>query len=381
MNKNKKILFITNGHGEDAVALEIIKHLSRADATIQVSALPLVGSGEVFKKKQINVIGNPKNLPSGGFSFRNLKYFWQDLRSGLLSNLFKNIGALINNRREFDLVIGVGDIISLIFSKFIRAPFIFVGVNKSSYYTFTGYDYTFIEKWLMKKCAKKVYARDALTQEEIKNEGIEAEFVGNPLMDTIDFELKLDINPNKTYISLLPGSHDDAGMNLDDLIEVARTIKQLYHEKEIEFLVPAPPSLHTELLDTARKNQNLNPQDKQYPNVKILNGHFGASLQAAKIVIGLAGTANEQAVGLLKPVVSFPGRGSQYTQKFAEAQKQLLGKGLMLTTKEKAAQMVTNLLKNEAQIARMTEEGKNRMVKSDACEKIAQYLVDSLFSS
>ena len=103
----KKILLITNGHGEDAVAHEIIKHLTRADDSIHTTTLSLV----------------KEDLPSGGFSFRNPKYFWQDLRAGLLSNLIKNIGTLINNRNQYDLVIGVGDIIPLLFSRFIIISF------------------------------------------------------------------------------------------------------------------------------------------------------------------------------------------------------------------------------------------------------------------
>jgi len=39
----------------------------------------------------------------------------------------------------------------------------------------------------------------------------------------------------------------------------------------------------------------------------------------------MAGTAIEQAVGLGKPVIQIPGRGPQFTYRFAEAQMRLLG--------------------------------------------------------
>ena len=48
-------------------------------------------------------------------------------------------------------------------------------------------------------------------------------------------------------------------------------------------------------------------------------------LQQSDLVIGMAGTAIEQAVGLAKPVLQVPGQGPQFTAAFAEAQRRLLG--------------------------------------------------------
>ena len=48
-------------------------------------------------------------------------------------------------------------------------------------------------------------------------------------------------------------------------------------------------------------------------------------LQQSDLVIGLAGTAIEQAVGLAKPALQLPGKGPQFTAAFAEAQRRLLG--------------------------------------------------------
>ena len=48
-------------------------------------------------------------------------------------------------------------------------------------------------------------------------------------------------------------------------------------------------------------------------------------LQSADLVICMAGTAAEQAVGLAKPVLQIAGAGPQFTASFAEAQRRLLG--------------------------------------------------------
>jgi uncharacterized protein (TIGR03492 family) len=48
-------------------------------------------------------------------------------------------------------------------------------------------------------------------------------------------------------------------------------------------------------------------------------------LQQSDLLICMAGTAAEQAVGLAKPVLQLPGHGPQFTEAFAEAQRRLLG--------------------------------------------------------
>ena len=57
-------------------------------------------------------------------------------------------------------------------------------------------------------------------------------------------------------------------------------------------------------------------------------GRFSGILAAADLVISMAGTASEQAVGLAKPVLQLAGRGPQFTESFAEAQRRLLGSGV-----------------------------------------------------
>ena len=42
------LLFICNGHGEDVIALEIIKRLLKRIKNKNIEVLPLVGNGDVF---------------------------------------------------------------------------------------------------------------------------------------------------------------------------------------------------------------------------------------------------------------------------------------------------------------------------------------------
>jgi uncharacterized protein (TIGR03492 family) len=58
---------------------------------------------------------------------------------------------------------------------------------------------------------------------------------------------------------------------------------------------------------------------------------FGDSVQAADVVVGLAGTANEQSSGLGKSVVTFPGPGTQASRRLVELQQRLLGEALIIS--------------------------------------------------
>ena len=97
----------------------------------------------------------------------------------------------------------------------------------------------------------------------------------------------------------------------------------------------------------------------------------------SSLVIGLSGTGNEQAAGSGRPVVSFYGRGSQYNQKFAEAQKQLLGDALSLVSDNNptsVAAKVWQILQDHQKQEQMSKCGKIRMGEAGAIEKISEYI-------
>jgi uncharacterized protein (TIGR03492 family) len=60
-------------------------------------------------------------------------------------------------------------------------------------------------------------------------------------------------------------------------------------------------------------------------HVTLRRDSFVKVLQSSDLLISMAGTATEQAVGLAKPVVQLAGMGPQFTAEFAEAQRRLLG--------------------------------------------------------
>jgi len=217
----KNILIITNGHGEDLVGAEIIKALG---PDFNITALPVVGEGKAFAGLNVKVLGPRKKLPSGGFSLRNFAYLFQDLFSGLIGNTLEMNKILKDLRGQFNLTVAIGDIVPIIGALKVKNPFIFVGVNKSSYYRKFGYNYTIWEKYLLQKHALKVYVRDKATTDDLSF----AEYAGNPLMDCYgNPPRQTGQEPDTKVIGLLPGTRSDANLNVEDFTKIVVEVIKL----------------------------------------------------------------------------------------------------------------------------------------------------------
>ncbi|MFA6549538.1 MAG: hypothetical protein WCT39_06400, partial [Candidatus Margulisiibacteriota bacterium] len=334
----KKILLLSNGHAEDLVAEQIAHQLASSCETIRI---PLVDT----------------TLPSGGFSLRNFNFLWHDIGAGLIGSTIKHWKTLKELRGKVDLTVAIGDIVPIIGALLVGAPFIFVGVNKSSYYKTFGYNYTPWEKFLLKKYALKTFVRDRETLKSLPF----AEYVGNPLLGEMSNDQCsrcAGSNEGKTIVGLLPGTRNDALLNMEDF---ERVITELVNQRD-----ESDPKLD---FITATTLTNL----PEY----IENKQFEQVLAESNLIIGLSGTGNEQAAGCGIPVVSFPGRGSQYNRKFAKAQKELLGNALMLVDSNDHATIaakVWQLLKNNQLRKQMEKTGKERMGDPGAIDKISVFI-------
>ncbi|OGC43823.1 hypothetical protein A2548_08005 [candidate division WOR-1 bacterium RIFOXYD2_FULL_41_8] len=168
-------------------------------------------------------------------------------------------------------------------------------------------------------------------------------------------------NEGVTIIGFLPGTRDDAKVNMEDFAEVAREIIKMKPQgHEINFITATT-------LDSV----------PTYIEKKT----FAEVLTQANLIVGLSGTGNEQAAGSGIPLVSFYGRGSQYNIKFAEAQKQLLGEALELVTDRQplcVAASVWELLRNPQRMEEMAKVGQEHMGEAGAIEKISHFIVGTL---
>ena len=206
-----KLLCISNGHGEDVIALRILSALQKYRPTIQISALPITGTGSAYSAKGIPIISRSKALPSGGFLNRDIRQLGRDLRKGLLPLTQQQLRAIKAWTTEADnqpeknkCVLAVGDIVPLLFARLSQLPYHFVGTAKSEYWLrdergklpptslarrlegWSGSVYLPWERWLMSgdRC-RSIFVRDALTAQQLQKIGIPATYAGNPMMDNL----------------------------------------------------------------------------------------------------------------------------------------------------------------------------------------------------
>ncbi|MEO6862028.1 MAG: hypothetical protein ABI180_10950, partial [Microcoleus sp.] len=73
--KSKEILFLSNGHGEDAINCQILHALRASAPDIDVSAMPIVGDGAAYSRSSVPMIGPTSPMPSGGVFYMNPLFF------------------------------------------------------------------------------------------------------------------------------------------------------------------------------------------------------------------------------------------------------------------------------------------------------------------
>ena len=410
-----KILVISNGHGEDTIAISIIKELITYSIVSEVVALPLVGEGYAFKNNQIPIIGKVSNMPSGGFN-QKISELLRDVNKGLINLTYQQYKVIYQWGKEDGIILAVGDILPLFFAWLSNTNFAFIGVAKSEYYVrdesgwlsstsmidrfFKSVYYPW-ERWLMRsnKC-KGIFVRDTLTAASLCKLKVFAHALGNPMMNdfskltTVCFDTHLD----QITILLLPGSRTpETWRNWNLILQSIQTILKTFPKKSFLFLSAIAPSLkftpfQKELIDDNWKNQTLD-QDYiklkdsqalqfQKKNATLILTQFAYEecLQSSHLGIAMAGTATEQFVGLGKPVISFPGEGPQFTQYFAESQTRLLGHSVILVKKpNNSSEVLKILLSDKKLINSISKNGKKRMGKSGASKRIAKYLVNKCF--
>jgi uncharacterized protein (TIGR03492 family) len=102
---------------------------------------------------------------------------------------------------------------------------------------------------------------------------------------------------------------------------------------------------------------------------------FGDMLQAADIVLGQAGTANEQAAGYGKPVVAAaaPNEAPNKMQWYRMRQKRLLGDALLVlpSQPQSFAAEVVRLFDDPQRMRHMTEIGRQRMGRPGGAQAVA----------
>ena len=333
-----KILFISNGIGEDTIAAGIIEHLKQKMNVEDILAFPLVGEGDPYLKTEVQIVAPVKTLPSGGLIPSGyVSNVMKDIFAGLLSLSASQIFRLSSLKKHISLVVAVGDTVPVILGgMFVKKPVIFIGTAKSNYFV----PYSGFERSFFKKYCDIIFPRDEPTAENLRSHGLNARWVGNAMMDCLTYtNERFSIPEGRTIITLLFGSRDVAYKDIPIMLEAARLITQM-SSNSVTFISPIANTIQRSFFENSvvtmgyKFDWNQRPEgvagkiSKSFLEVILLKNRFGTALNLAKVVIGQAGTGNEQAAGLGKPVIAFDSGRRNKLGWYRARQKGLLGNAL-----------------------------------------------------
>ena len=366
------ICFLSNCYGEDRSAALIARELKKLRPQIKITGAPLISCGEEYTKRGIPVLIRAKVPPSGGFPTRSLMGFLLDLSVGHVP--LKYFLTLRRMRADIDYVVVVGDVPLLILGYLaLRREILFLAPAKSDYQR----PHYRIEEFFMRRIPGKVLTHDEYTAENLCKKGIPALFLGNPMMDEL---VPRGINLGEPpIVGILPGSRSEAYKNFIKTLKVVERLKD-----KVTFVCALPQSLEIEkVIHLARKDKWVYENGVLKKNermVLVVRNGFEDVISKSEIIIGLAGTANEQAVGLGKPVISFTGYGPQTTLKRMKDQARLLGGAVKFVSDfpNGVISQISFLLSNPEERIKRGKIGSLRMGPPGGARKIANLIVNEL---
>jgi len=412
MSPSQKLLLLSNGHGEDTIAIQIGQawsELVQASSAETLAALPLVGEGHSYQKLGIPLIGPVKAMPSGGFNNMDARELWRDVRGGLWGLTQAQLGSLRQWAQQGGNILAVGDIVPLALAWLSGAAYGFVGTAKSEYYLrqpsgewlsttapwerWLGSAYYPWERWLMTRpLCRAVFPRDRLTHETLLNQGVPSQALGNPMMDGLgDCQYSpAPLQPGQTLtLLLLPGSRSpEAERNWRMILQSLASVMDCFPDRPIKFLAAIAPSLTLDPFINSVGDHPWQPVktdsfaddpvhhwQRQNARLTLSQQGFTDYLHQSQGAIAMAGTATEQFVGLGKPVVTLPGEGPQFNPYFARRQTWLLGESVILVDRpDQVGATFNQLLQDGQRLTAIARNGRERLGEAGAAQRIAEYL-------
>jgi len=370
-----KIIFLSNGYGEDTISTYIIRELKNKINNIDISAFPLVNDGEKYKQNNIKVIGPTKILKSSGISgFLNIKNFIIDIKDGLLNLILEQLKFLKEYKNKENIyLVAVGDIYPLFFSvfenKLSKTNVIFIPTAKS----YKTEPFNFIEIYLM-SLVNANFVRDEITYLKLKNKLNNVYFVGNPVLDIEYLQPSENINLINNII-ILPGRKQNCLNNLFYFIKAINLIlNKIKTENILNFLptfsIIVPDFYPINEIKNLIENE-LNQENKE--KVYLLSDkYYRYVLENSYLVWGQGGSANEQAAGYKLPVISF-----NENNWYRKRQKKLLNNCLILVKQYDIDSLVNetiNLFKDKSKYDFLKEECYKEMGPLNGAINIANYI-------
>ena len=348
------ILFVTNGHGEAAIAARIAQE-TRALGDLRTEHFGLVG--ERLGGGDFPDVGPQRAMPSGGLvAMGNVRAFARDLGAGFLGLFVRQVRFLRGARGRYAAVVAVGDAYACALARLAGPPLAFVGTAKSVYVAPYGPG----ERRILRG-ARRIFVRDAATAAALQRRGVAAEAPGNVIVDLLASNARVDWNA-PLRLALLPGSRERA---YADALRLAQVVARL----RARGLAPDAVLSIAPNLEPARFAPAL-----ERGALRAWTGPLGALLHDATLVLGQSGTANEAAAAEGLPVVALELDGVPRDAWYRKRQMGLLGAALQIVPgdPDRAANAVAALLGDPARRERMGAVGRERMGPPGGARAIAQ---------
>ncbi len=372
----RRILFIANGHGENAIAERIANEMAaQTDEPLGSDLLSVVGTAA--PGSDLAIVGPRQSLPSGGLvAMGNVRAFARDLRAGFFELFGAQLAFLREAHGRYDAVVAVGDAYALALALLVRARTVFVGTAKSAYVA----PYGPFERTLLRR-ALRVFVRDELTARALREEGVAAEAPGNAIVDLSSGEPAARVG---AWLGVLPGSRERA---YADGVRLARVAHALADRRPaLGALFSVAPTLAAARFarELAADGWRIADGSDAFGNVPFeavrggarlvgWRGGAGALFRASIAVLGQAGTANEQAAAFGLPVIALQTAGGGRDDWYRMRQRRLLGDALLLVPPAPyaAAAAIDALLADAGRLAAMCAAGRARMGPAGGAHAIA----------
>ncbi len=407
------LLCISNGHGEDVIAVHILTAIRQQNPAISLRALPISGAGSAYHRADIPTIAQTKTLPSGGFLNRDPQQLAKDIGGGLIPLTVSQLSTIRSWAQTIPAnsahILAVGDIVPLIFAYYSGLTYSFIGTAKSEYWLrdesgkyppnqlwnrlegWSGSVYLPWERWLMSRSrCHNVFVRDDFTAAHLSSRGIPAQYLGNPMMDGLLPSGKrltvLETQASEALtVLLLPGSRQpEAYENWARIVASLPGLSKAFPDRALVLIGAIAPNLSQQKLISALPPEWI-PTDQNksiysYQNATLtLSDAFNDCLHQAEVAIATAGTATEQFVGLGKPAVTLPGNGPQFTKAFATVQAKMLGPSVQIVEETSAVgSAIAKLMNDPVRLQQIYENGKHRMGEAGAGDRIAKQLLKTI---
>jgi len=357
---SKAVLFISNGHGEAAIAARIAEEL-RALAPVRTDHFALVGAG--LGGAAFPDVGPQRAMPSGGLvAMANVRAFARDLRAGFARLFVRQIGFLRRLRRErpYAAIVAVGDAYACALASIARAPLAYVGTAKSVYVAPYGPG----ERRIL-RLARRVFVRDAATATALRARGVAAEAPGNVIVDLLAGDGRIAWQA-PLRLALLPGSRERA---YADALRIADVVAALRARgMRPDAVLSVAPNLEESRFAPALARGAL----------RAWTGPLGALLHGATLVVGQSGTANEAAAAEGIPIVALELHDAPRDAWYRKRQVALLGDALLVVPGEPdaAADRIAALLGDDVRRAHMGAVGRDRMGGPGGARAIARAVAE-----